>query len=247
MPKISELTAPYARILAYGASGAGKTRFGGTMPGPRYWFNFEENNIVTLLANSVEADYDNYDEKPDSKSSGYTRIVAKIIELKAHCPYKTIVVDNGMGFYKAIFDHILKLNNLEVARIQDWGQSGDRNKNLLKEICRLPCHVLVNFHEQLEKDETLGRVVGRIAIPGKFQPDELPGMFNMFLHFKIQPQAGKEPKRVIATTPDSLWPAGDKYGALDPIEEPDFNILWGKIEKKLHDGWASSEKEEVKV
>lgn len=245
MPKISELTSPYVRACIYGPSGSGKTRFPGTAKGSKYWFNFEENNIVTLLANGVEADYDNYDDKPDSKSSGYTRIIAKIVDLKKDCPYNVVVVDTGMGFYKAHFDHIMKLNNLEVARIQDWGLTGERVKNDLKEILRLPAHVFVIFHEQLEKDETFGRVMGRIAIPGKYLPDEIPGMFNMFLHFKVQAQAGKEPKRVVATTPDSLFPACDKYGALDPIEEPDFNKIWEKIERKLHDGWASGEKEEA--
>ena len=223
--KVSELETPHAKILGYGVSGAGKTRFGGTMPGPRYWFNFEENNIVTLKQNGFEADYDNYDN--------YTAILSKIISLKKSCPYNTVVVDNGYGFYKVMMDHILKLGSREVPQIQDYGLAQDRTRSLFKELLHLPAHVLIIFHEQIEKDETQGKVMGRILIQGKNFPDELPGMFNMFLRFVVVPVKDSEPARKIQTTPSLLFPAGDKYGALAPLEEPDFSKIWAKVEAKM--------------
>ena len=79
MPKVSEIETPYARILEYGVSGSWKTATAGTLPGRKYWFNFDQDNIISLRARGIEAEYDNYDN-----DQGYTQTLTKIMQLKKH-------------------------------------------------------------------------------------------------------------------------------------------------------------------
>lgn len=102
----------------------------------------------------------------------------------------------------------------------------------MKEVLALPSSVYVTFHHQIEKDEIYGRATGRLLVPGKYLPEEIPPMFNMFLHFMISTKAGGgEPEYWVQCAGDNLWPAGDKTGSLSFKEEPDFGKMWEKIVK----------------
>jgi hypothetical protein len=226
----------------------GKTRFVTTLrkvyTGPCYIFNFDtEENLtpIVLSPGMGEVEYDQFDHE-----AGYDQLIKKIVELKKAAsesyrtdgkpfPWDLIVLENGNNLHKITMDTILRLAgrvDSDGARIQDWGLAADRVKKRLKEIIDLPCPVYVTFHQQIEKEEIYGRAVGRILIPGKFLPDEIPPMFNMFLHFIADSKAGKTEYKVQCGS-DPLWPAGDKTGSLDTFEEPDFSIMAAKIGKKL--------------
>lgn len=251
MPKVSDLLEERHKpnILGYGPSMCGKTRFVTTLrkvyKGPCYIFNFDpEDNLtpIKLSPGMGDIEYDQYDHP-----SGYDQLVRKIIELKKLAaesgrkdgkpfPYDLIVVENVNVLHSTTMQCLLTLAgraDTDGARIQDWGLAADRVKKRLKEIIDLPCPIYVTAHQQLEKDEIYGRTVGRILIPGKFLPDEIPPMFNMFLHFITTTKSGGAPEYKIQCSSDPLWPAGDKTGSLDPFEEPDFSKMAVKIGAKL--------------
>lgn len=251
MPKVSDLLAERHKpnILGYGPSMSGKTRFITTLrkvyKGPCYLFNFDpvDNLTPIILAPGMgDIEYDQYDH-----SRGYEQMVKKIIELRKLSseasrtdgkpfPYDLIVVENGNGLHRVTMECLLTLAgrvDTDGARIQDWGLASTRVKARLQEILELPCPVYVTFHQQIEKDEIYGRATGRILIPGKFLPDEIPPMFNLLLHFVTTTKAGGIPEYKIQCASDPLWPAGDKTGSLDAIEEPDFVKMAAKFGAKI--------------
>jgi len=245
MAVLSDMTSSKFNILAYGQPMCGKTRFIGTMikalsklnstgKSRCYIFNCDtEDNLLPLrlifpdLASSIE--YDQYEG-----ATGYEALLKKIVALRKECPYDLVVLENGGQFHRMIFDYIMKVNgrsDSDGARIQDWGLASERVKVRLKEILSLQACVYVTFHQQIEKDEIFGRATGKLLIPGKFLPDEVPPMFNMFLHFMVSAKVGGEPDYWIQCATDNLWPAGDKTDSLLFREEPDFGLMLDKIIK----------------
>lgn len=248
MSKLNEVTLEKLNILAYGPPMAGKSRFWATilralqkklgrMP-TAYCFNFDtRDNLLPVLREGPEfgdnIDFDQYNMEVGGLS-GYDRLVKKIVELRKSCPYDLVVVENGGQLHKSIMDYIMKINNRsdsDGARIQDWGLAGERLKVRLKEILELPAMNYVTFHQQIEKDEIYGRATGRLLCPGKSLPDEVPPMYNLFLHFCTSTKSGGGPDYYVQCAGDNLWPAGDKTKSLEFKEEPDFTKMWDKINK----------------
>jgi len=257
MATLSDMTSSKFNILAYGQPMSGKTRFIGTIlralsklhstgKSRAYIFNCDtEDNLLPLrllfpdIASQI--DYDQY-----TGPEGYEAMLKKVVALRKDCPYDLVVVENGGQFHRMIFDYIMKVNgrtDADGARIQDWGLASERVKVRLKEILALQACVYVTFHQQIEKDEIFGRATGKLLVPGKFLPDEVPPMFNMFLHFMVSAKVGGEPDYWIQCATDNLWPAGDKTAALNFRESPDFEAMLAKI-TKAKEGLAK--KEEVK-
>jgi hypothetical protein len=251
MAKVSDLLEARHKpnILGYGPSMCGKTRFLISLrkvyKGPCYIFNFDpEDNLtpITLAPGMGDVEYDQYDTL-----DGYENLVKKIIEFRKLSsestreggkpfPYDLICLENLNIMHKVTIDALLRLagrSDIEGARIQDWGLAASRVKARVKEILDLPCPVYMTAHQQLEKDEIYGRTVGRILIPGKFLPDELPPMFNLQLHFITTTKSGGAPEYKVQCASDPLWAAGDKTGSLEPIEEPDFVKMAAKFGTKI--------------
>lgn len=230
MPTLEDVRkrTPYAHILGYGPSGSGKTHFISTVPGKKYVMNFEQDNIVTLatIKDSGTTTFD------DIKS--YDDLLEKMLALSKVNPYDFIALDGGRAIYQLIMDGIIKGTGREMPQIQDYGLAGDRFKKVLRQFNTLKCDTYVTFHEQIEKDELLGRTLGRLLIPGKFLPDEIPPLYNLCFHFVNKPSKDDKPVRRIHTAPTPMFPtAGDKFNALDMEEEADFSIIKAKIEARL--------------
>lgn len=244
MGTIGDIRVDKMNILGYGAPMSGKTRFirsllkqlaknKGVATVPAYIFNFDTKDNLLPLALDPSTSHVEYDQY--SGPEGYEAMVKKIVLLKRECPYDLVVIENGGQLHKAMADYIMKINgraDSDGLRIQDWGLAAERVKMRLKEVLALPSSVYVTFHHQIEKDEIYGRATGRLLVPGKYLPEEIPPMFNMFLHFMISTKAGGgEPEYWVQCAGDNLWPAGDKTGSLSFKEEPDFGKMWEKIVK----------------
>jgi hypothetical protein len=246
MPPLTEVKLSKLNILGYGQPMAGKTRFIATIlrslrkqlgREPRcYIFNFDSRDNLLPVAKCPDvAGWVEFDQYNTPDTTGYDSLVRKIVALKKQCDYDLVCVENGGQMHRAIFDYIMKINgrtDADGARIQDWGLAGERLKVRLKEILELPAMTYVTFHQQIEKEEIYGRAVGRLLVPGKSLPDEIPPMFNLFLHFVITTRSGGEPDYWVQCAGDNLWPAGDKTGSLSFREEPDFERMWEKINKQ---------------
>ena len=226
-----------AKILLYAASGFGKTTMLSTMPGPRYLVNFDRENRLPLEINKVDVEYDDIIARPDIV--GYEELLKKILMLKERFKQgngpKTICIDTGRDMYRVCMYYILKTQGKEMPTQPDWGLAHERFLQRLNDFLDMPCHLLVNFHEMMDKDDITGRILGTINLPGKDMPNEVMKKFNIKLHGVMEP--GSKPgewKRVIHTANTSMFAADDKSGALSFAEEPDLGKMLAKIQAKLN-------------
>ena len=240
MPTIGDIRFEKFNMLGYGPPMSGKTRFIRSLiatlskvkgsPARCYIFNFDTKDNLLPLAldpNCSGIEFDQY-----HGSEGYEAMLKKVIALKRDCPYDLVVLENGGAFYKTITDNIMYVNkrvDSDGLRQNDWGLAHERFVKRIQEFLALPAAIYVTFHHQIEKEEIFGRAVGRLLVPGKHLPEQVPGMFNMYLHFMIGTKAGNQPEYWVQCAGDNLWPAGDKTGTLGYKEEPDFEKMWTKI------------------
>lgn len=238
MPKIGETNkaAKKLTILGYGDAMCGKTSFikglRKVFKGPCYIFNYDmEDNLLPLLSDpaSQDIEYDQYDN-----DKGYDALVRKIVELRKACPYKVLVLENLNRLYKHTFDKVMQLANRtesDGSRLQEWGNTNKKVFDRVKEILDIdgPECIYITTHQCMDKDETTGKIVGQILIPGRQLPEEIPPMFNLNLHFVLQQVPPKAPEYYVFTKSDGTWKAGDKTGTLDFKEKADFVEMWKKI------------------
>ena len=131
------------------------------------------------------------------------------------------------------------MQNRFLPQVQDWGLAHERMRQFVKRLRDLPCHVVCTALQQIEKDEVTGSVIGGINLPGKMS-GEIPPLFNLVTRMVIEPKANAKPSYYMSVIPTTLFPAGDKTGALAYKEVPDFRIFWPKIQA------ATTNKEEEK-
>jgi len=245
MPKIGETQQAGKKltILGYGEAMSGKTSFikgiRQVFKGPCYIFNYDmEDNLLPLINDPASRDieYDQYDNE-----KGYDALVRKIVELRRACPYKVIVLENINRLYKHTFDKVMTLANRteeQGSRLQEWGNTNKKVFDRIKEILDLdgPECIYITTHQYIEKDDTTGKLVGNILIPGRQLPEEIPPMFNLNLHFTLQQVPTKGPEYYVFTKSDGTWKGGDKTGTLDFKEPSDFVKMWQKIGPKFRLG-----------
>lgn len=229
-----------AKVLLYAASGWGKTLAFGGFPAPRYLLNFDRENRLTLEVNHIDVDYDDIYARPDI--SGYEEILKKILVLREQFKQgkgpKSICIDTGKDMFKVCMYYILKTQGKEMPTQPDWGLAQERCMQRLNDFIDMPCNLLVNFHEQIEKDEVRGGLFGTINVPGKDFPNDILKKFNVKLHGVTELGTGPGKfKRVINTANTALFTADDKTGALD-FAEPfdtiaDIEKLFNKIKTKF--------------
>lgn len=225
----------HAKIALVGCKGVGKTTFFATMPGPRYMFNFEKENILPLKMIKCDMEYDDFDVS-FTKKEAYEKFLAKLLEIKSRFDKGTgprsICLDTGRDLQLALVFYIMGCKGAQIMSLPDWGLCHNQYYDRISDLLRLPCHVLINFHEDYDKDENTGKIVGTVALQGKNLPSDVLRKFNMLLHAVAEKDNKGEIKRLVYTQPDGIWPGDDKTGALDKTEELDFGKMWVKVQTK---------------
>lgn len=234
--KDADLSNVYSKILLYAASGFGKTTMFGTMTGSKYLVNFDRANRLPLEINRIDVEYDDILARPDIV--GYESLLKIILTLKERFKQGTgpqnICIDTGRDLYRVCMYYVLKTQGKEMPTQPDWGLAHERFLQRLNDFLDMPCHLLVNFHEMMDKDEITGRILGTINLQGKDMPNEVMKKFNLKLHGVMEP--GSKPgewKRIVNTANTTMFPADDKSGALAFAEEPDLSKMMLKIQAKL--------------
>lgn len=229
-----QLVKPSLTVLLYGLPKAGKTTFAGTMPRPL--FISLEPGMVSLARQQI--DY----VEPKS----WTEILWVISELQSGAStdtqtvkfmgkeYSSVVIDPLNEFYKLVMSGVLSLSKgREMPSIQDWGLAGDRVERAIKEFCKLPVHVLFTILEDIDKDEFTGRILAKPLLPGKLA-GKTPALVDFYWHALTEPKKDGGVNYVIATSTESIYPAGGRSGSikLDQHEQPNFTRIYNKLTTK---------------
>jgi hypothetical protein len=132
-------TMKYLKIVGYGPGGSGKTTFGTTMPGPRFWIDSEHSGDHIRNADDM-VDYttsfkDLQDDLKDATKDGAVSIIIDPITI-----FRDTLIDKVESETK---------NGMEF---RDWAKVKKPDKRLTTDWQNAPCHVYITTHE---KDETI--------------------------------------------------------------------------------------------
>lgn len=210
-------------ILIAGESGMGKTGMFATLPTSdiamkhvsRALFVTTENKETTLK-----------DFTFDKRSVGSWLDLNKVMI--------EIMADKGEKWDYIYIDSFTRIGDtlkvqLELEKIDGfkfWGHYGDRLRKVLRELNRLPQHVIVTA---LLKENKTGETV--INIQGNDMPPELPSWFSEVFYCKIiSTETGD--KQVLQTHATGDTAAKDESGTLDMYEIPYLKHIFNKMSTK---------------
>jgi hypothetical protein len=215
-------------ILSYGPPGSGKTRFAATMPDP--YFISLDGGLKGLAVLGLKIPYVAVETYSDM-----VQVINEIKIGKRAVGRKSIIFDHLSEATDPIVRDVLGETSKKRMDLNTWGIAVDKLKYLVKSFVDLNTKFHINMiaHEQVEKDEIRGEIMGTPATIGKFA-QSIGGMFNLFLYHQQNAQhvAGKQvPTFKIHTVSYGFFKAKDQLGVLDTIEDNDFNIIISKLKE----------------
>ena len=224
--KASELkNKKYFKGLIYGDAGIGKTVLAASFPGPiEYWdFDNKLSSAVghferTSQAERLDAiDVYQFAQFPKEQRIAEWEKRAKLIEdtLKAgkELPFKTLVLDSLTMFTHYILeDYIyrsqkgLKRMPIDIPCMQDYMLLDKHLTRIITGLLSLDCNVIMLGHLSIEKDESLGAILRRPLLTGKFA-DKLPIFFDEVYVARLE-----NGKRILQTSPEGGYIARSQRG-----------------------------------
>lgn len=207
-------------VLAYGASGSGKTHFAGTFPKPL--FLDMRGGLMTIRAKKVKF------IRPKSYADMLLPSIAENVE-----PYETIVFDHMTEAARLLMVQALMMSGRERPQLQDWQLVIERMRRLVVAYTSddtLPDkHILFVCEDQIDKNDETGEVLVTPDVPGKFAR-QIGSWFDCIFHLRNCYNSETKTKgRWMLTEPEGMYPAKDRTGCLSKLEVPDFEIIWKKI------------------
>lgn len=238
--KLSEtLALEPVRVLAYGVSGSAKTTTGAMAVMhegfyPMYVFDWDL-RIGSLRAKLDRQYWDRIQSDPyrDVRTQGeaFAIMQAKIDRLEAE-GYKSIMIDSGTFCLLGIMARVLLLDGGKPAtstpQLQNYMQQQSLFKDVVSRLCSKSLHVIMNCHEDNQKDEVSGRLFKAVDLTGKLA-NQVPGYFNEIWHMEVVTTTSGTIYSV-RTRSDFTYAARTSYKTLDSLEAQDK--IWGKIVKE---------------
>lgn len=190
--KLSEIkTEGNLKILLYGNSGAGKTCFAASFPGPILYFDFDGkvDSAASFFAGKKNLDEIHVVELAHGLHTDPIEEMDKILKLEETAgtpPYKTIVIDSLTTYSNALLRHVIRTNPAikRPTYAQGTGKSREDYGILLGEFSkRIPkllsykCNVVMLGHVDSERDELTGQIKNITRMDGSFNKD-LPIFFK---------------------------------------------------------------------
>ena len=191
------------RVLAYGATGVGKTRWAATWPKPFFVSAKVENGYETvegMTIHSRELFYEKnfkprnrYVSTPEECKAALTEAEGLVNKGEV----KTIILDS-LTFYAEAYVHALTQNGMSGWDV--WRELKAHIRDLIVTLHKLDCNVIwLALANELDDS-------GGILIGGKFTAQAIPAMVSNVLYFSSQ-KRGKEQQYKIHTKPHGKWVA----------------------------------------
>jgi len=208
-------------FLVYGASGSGKTTFAGTFPKPFF---------VNLRAGMSAV---RKKKLPFYTPKGFAEMILPSIPENV-LEYETVVFDQMTEAARLIMQDALRMASREKPQLQDWQLVIERLRKIIVAYVDqlLDKHVVFIAEEHLEKSEDTGTIFWLPDVPGKFAT-QIAQFFDCVFHLRLGYNVETKTRgHWMLTEPDTMYPqAKNRFGGLDRLEEPDFDVMWEKIVK----------------
>lgn len=221
------------KILIFGDSGAGKTVFSTSFPGPVHVcdFDLKISSAASFYKGSDQLDKISYEQYPfNQKKPGESgrRFNDHMGELKKAAeegkfPYKTLVIDSLTTASDRLMEYLMSQNpgikrtvtkGGQAPALQDYGVFRIFMKQFISEVINFPCNVIFTAHIETVKDEDSGRVLNIPMLTGKLAK-ELPIYFEEVYLAKVAGE-GAQRKYMLQTQSDRKFNCRTQRGL--PVE-----------------------------
>lgn len=204
-------------VLCYGPPGSGKTHFAGTFPKP--FFIDCQGGIATVRDKQVAY----------VQPTTYIELLKYITGL-VDTDFETLVLDTATEAFRIVME-ASTAGLREIPQMQDWMQTIERGRQLLRKLLsNTKKHIVVVCEEDTKKDEEIGRILVGPAMPGKLF-HEAGALFDCVFPLRSGLKPGSPEKiQVVLTKPEGLYQqAKCRYKGLDKTEPNDFEVIWAKL------------------
>lgn len=244
MAKLSDLNPnENLKLLVYGESGAGKTVFATSFPGPilvhdfdgkvasaaGYWGKYNPEQVSQI-------DYISYAEGNTQERYERFRLWFNDHQKLAKdgkFPYKTIVLDSLTTWSELLMKEILRqtVNKIkgpiagrdDIPGMQHYGLNSVFFKEQLGNFLKFPCNVVVTAHIDITKDETTGEILRRPLVSGKLA-SYLPIIFGEVYRAYVDQKENKS-VHLAQTKSDSKYNCRSQLPGLPAIVELTYKSL----------------------
>lgn len=241
----------YFHGIFHGVAGSGKTVAAGSFPKPLFLdFDHGTTSLAALpWADQIEVEH----------FDSLTKLEQKLREIGRKCEYKTLVFDSTTVLETLILDHYARMNGHldptgrpnEHCGLLEYGQRIHWLRWLTTMLLQQPFHTILISHSETLKDEVLGTIETRPAVPGKLFPSQFPGLASEVYRFEILHADSKKPRGPHVNV--SLVGSG-RYVAKSRLQKlldlpPVIQLTWGdslyeKLTEKLAEKLAEKLKKE---
>lgn len=235
------------KLLLIGNPGTGKTNFIGTMPKPIYIFSFDK-GYATLAGQSgikVGLCMDENRQKPHA----YTDFKAKFEKLKLgekfiwpdgrEEAYQTIAFDSFSFLSTLLYDQEQWVNNSidKKADFTVWGIIKSRLNDVVSQAVLIAPYIVATTLVKPEKDDLTGEMFFLPEVAGSTR-DSIDAWFDAVFYLSVDKDAEGKKKYKMLTVGDRRYRAKIRLpsqigNVISAIEEPNFTVLMGKIDKAL--------------
>lgn len=240
------------KILLMGKWGSGKSALAMTLGKRAQMIDLENGVYASRIQDSFfskrqEVDIVSiYDEKP-GEATAWARLKSHVDKI-AHAvnqkkwPFECLIVDSLTVFQEISLNFIMA-NSGKLGKqpeIQHWGMNFNEMSNVLQQLRAIPIPVIVLAHvvQTLENES----VKLELAIPGKANPQKIPGMFTEVLYCKVQTGAANKTQFLLQSKPSGL------VSCRSSSQIPDNYDMTQGMEKLIeYTGWKWKEETEKKI
>ena len=216
----------YLKIAFFGKGGSGKTRAALSFPKP----------VIIDGEKGSQPYIGKYDFKVKS-ANRWKQLDPLLSWLRTHPGvYETLIIDPATIFYmdliQEIVDFIKNKRGNETMTRGDWGVEKRRWAALLNNLTELPMHVILNFREKDEYEETQNRAGEEILKKtGNFYLDADKQTEYLFdLSFRCHTEENKknkeQPTKFLMTCTKTRYDWMPKYGTYDVTRKRVFDELF---------------------
>lgn len=242
-------------LLIYGDWGAGKTTLAATSRYPILFHSFDPGG-TTSIRDKIEKGHVIPDTRWEVSSEGFQDLkggvsskgvktvtdpdlfehwaqeVNRLHEMNFFSHVGTFVIDSFTTFSDALMAFVKKkrgtLGNKNT--FDDWGANRDKTKDVIKQLMTLPCNVILTAHQDTERDETTGDLIGGPMAAGKLTK-ELPLLFDEVYYLDVEGE-GEDATYRLHTQKHRFFPARSRLASqhdLDAVmEDPNLTGILKK-------------------
>jgi len=224
----------FINILAYGASGVGKTVFAGSSDGvpemrPVLFVDLEGGTLPLVhFAPGIDK------IRIPGTADGWQKLQEVYDALRRGSEYRTVVIDSITEMQKTSMYYIMRQLKIqkperaeEVPDMREWGINLEQTRRMIRAFRDLPMNVVFVALSKEEKDNKGKRMV-KPSLTGKMA-DEIAAFLDVVV-FLYKKQVGNETIRALLTASSEEHVAKDRSTRLpNPIQDPTMKKLYYSI------------------